>query len=220
MKTLLHTAGALCLLAISFCPASRADLVTNGGFEAGNHLTGWTLSGDADHIFICGSVEFSCGSYSGFTFAGFPHSGTAALLLGGIDTTSNIQQTLTTVAGDAYDISFWVANCPSFTSCDPNSLTVNFGATTLFAGSDLPRFFFTEFTFNDVIASDASTVLSFQGEHDEGSYFLLDDISVTPAADVVAATPEPATLVTAGSGLVAALIAGLQRKRRSHTTSA
>jgi hypothetical protein len=108
-----------------------------------------------------------------------------------LDTTT---QTLTTVIGQDYAISYWVAGS------EANFLEVTFGGSTLFDGtaptngvassSDYAQYVF------DATATSTSTVLAFSGQRTVGGEILLDDVSVT-------ATPEPFTLLLTGPCLVA-----------------
>jgi chitinase len=74
-----------------FSQMAAADLITNGGFEAGT--TGWTKSGNWD------------GSGVG---SGFVHTGGYAAYLSPVGTLGSLSQTLATVSGSVYEISFWL----------------------------------------------------------------------------------------------------------------
>src|SRR5262249_12913523 len=81
--------------------------------------------------------------------------------------------------------------------------------------TDAGPFGYTEFTF-DVLASSATSKLTFLGYHQSGNRYLLDDISLTDAA---AATPEPASLTLLGAGLLAISGFLLRRWRRGLSES-
>src|SRR5437762_11025886 len=74
---------------------ASANLVTNGSFETGN-FTGWTLSG---------STGFTGVECPGAPFAG-PGDGNCDAFLGSVGSDGTLSQTLTTVPGQTYHISF------------------------------------------------------------------------------------------------------------------
>jgi hypothetical protein len=108
-----------------------------------------------------------------------------------------LEQTLTTVAGQSDDISYWRENCPDLTACTPNALTVRFGSTILQSQTNVTPSLWTLFTFDNVVAPTNSTVLKFSGDNGP-SGFLLDDISVNASTPV----PEPVSLPLVASFLI------------------
>lgn len=169
--------------------ASASSIVSDGGFESGtpNSYTGpmgdgWVVTVGTGAI--CNDITFAgCGN------AGPAHTGNQMAFLDWSNTLDTTTQTLTTVIGQDYTISYWVAGSQA------DFLEVAFGGSTLFDGtaptngvgssSDYVQYVF------DATATSTSTVLAFSGERTVGGEILLDDVSVT-------ATPEPSTLLLTG----------------------
>jgi hypothetical protein len=190
----LAAAAVIVLLGGIGAGAARADVVANGGFETGD-FTGWTVS-DPVGITVDAADPFD-GSYD------------ASLGTGGA--TGTLSQTLRTVAGTTYAVSFELQNQDATLGAIPgfvDLLTVAFGADIGFSSAGVlsgPGYNLISF---DAIATAAATSLVFTEENDL-SVWNLDDVSVTPLTTVV---PEPA------SGLVLLGAAGFalatSRRRR------
>jgi hypothetical protein len=119
-----------------------------------------------------------------------------AYLDDGFEQMNTLSQTLTTMSGQAYLVSFWVADSA------PNPLTVDFGSQVLFNGTAPTDGVAVASDYvNDsyiVTATSTNTILSFTGEFTSGVGTLLDDVSVTAVSGV----PEPATLAFTALGFL------------------
>ena len=156
--------------AVGISTQASADLVTNGGFETGD-FSGWTVA-TADYAYI--GVDGNA-----------PHSGNFGAYIGA-DTT--ISQSIATVAGQTYSISFWLmVEADVLNAATPNSFSASFGGVPLLSLQDAPASDYTVYTFN-VTASQNLSLLSFFGS-DTPAFLDLDDVKVS----VTAAVPEPST---------------------------
>jgi len=172
--------------ALLLAGAVHADLVVNGGFETSD-FTGWTQTGDT--------------GFSGVVCSASPstsiQSGNCSALFGPVGALGGISQTLATLAGATYDISFWLLPDGG----DPSQFIFNWdgGAAELSLSSmpGSPAFIHYQF---ELAASSANTSLSFSFRDDSG-FLVLDSVTVNPAATAV---PEPGSLALISLALLAA----------------
>lgn len=169
---------------LALAPSANAavELVSNGGFESG--LTDWTQAGNTGFTGVDGSLV---------------HSGASAFFTGPIGSDGFLSQAIATVAGTVYDISFWVANDGGATA----DFGVAFDGNSLYNETDVAGYGYTLFTFASVMATSASTLLSFNFRQDP-AYYRLDDVSVMESKVQPPAVPLPAALpllVTGFGGL-------------------
>jgi hypothetical protein len=194
-KISLIIAAVLCGIGASHGKAD--NIVVSPGFETGS-LSGWSISGTH-------SSPGDEGIYYGVDAAD-AHTGLYGAYFGPVGGVLNLTQTLNTIPGTLYNVSFWFAQAPATTPPYVNSLAVSFGRTMLFNQTPVPAEAYTGYSFTS-LASSASTILTFAFRNDVG-FFSLDDVSV--AANAV---PEPASWL-----LVASVLSGLLMMRRMRRT--
>jgi hypothetical protein len=188
--------SALLALTAGFATQAEAGPILDGGFESATVSTyavgpigdGWIVTQGT--IDIENNGIFGRAANSGAQFAYLDDS----------NTVNTISQTIATIVGQSYSISYWVADN------QPNSLSSSFGGTTLFSGTAPTNGFslpadYVNYNFV-ATATSTSTILSFTGQwlnigaDDNGTQ--LDDVSVTAAS-----VPEPATLGFTALGCLA-----------------
>ena len=145
-------------------------IVVNGDFETGS-LPPWTDTGDTSFTAV-NNVN--------------PHSGSFSLQTGPTTSDGFIDQTVPTVAGTAYDVSFWLENDDT---TGANSFGASFGSVTLVPEAVQSSFGYTLFTFNGVVpGANADLHFIFMNVP---SYFYLDDVCVTVSGGGGSPTPTP-----------------------------
>jgi len=173
--------------------AQGSNLVADGGFESltvgtynpGPMGDGWTVT--------TGNIDV--GNLSDFEAA--PHSGNQFVYLNNAYSLNTFTQTLTTVVGQSYTVSLWLAD--DFA----NAVTIKFGNQTLYSGNSPTNGVassneYVNFTFT-ATATSTSTVLSIAGQYTDGFGTILDDVSVAPTG--LPTTPAPASLYLCLIGL-------------------
>jgi len=153
--------------ALSFARPVSANLITNGGFETGD-FTGWTDTGHLSNIGVSGNVSGTA-----------PHSGNFQAFFSPNVGHNFLSQNIATSAAASYTITFFLALVG-----DPANdfFSVNWNGASIFSLLFVGPFDYTEFTFN-VTATSPLSELQFEFRNDaafRGSYWLLDDVSVTP----------------------------------------
>ena len=151
------------IAAPTFALSVGQPLVQNGGFETGS-FTDWTQSGDSSYSSVVGSNP------------DYVHSGKYGARLGPPDS-GYLSQTIPTVSGQTYALSFWLRNAGGAT---PNWFQVQWNGSTVFEQQNLRATGWTNVQFFVSAIGDSSS-LQF-GFWDVPSYLGLDDVSLKAVA--------------------------------------
>lgn len=218
-------AGAVVALCMAQGPAT-ANLLVNGSFEApvvtpgfyqnfgaGSPLiTGWTVVGVDSAVVSGGFVQ------NGITFNAA--AGSQWLDLAGVSSNSmlsGVTQTVATVAGASYTLSFYVGGTSDNSIFFPATidLSIDGSARTSFANAAAPRNSVDWRLFTvDFVAAGATTALTLLNGSGPGNFFNgLDNVSLTAVA-VTTPVPEPAEWALIAGGL--AFIAARRGRARGH----
>lgn len=212
---------------------AHANIVQNPGFEADAALL--APSGPCNGTIP--NVGAECAEVTNWSVSGDagedtanPHSGSVDAFLG----TGTLSQTLTTLPGATYSISFYLAADPNtlnsaadyFLGIGGNNATVDatFGADDLGTLDAVNDYFlsgtaadeYLQWSFTDT-AAGANTALTFTGSNPDGTWYI-DDVDVECTANCGAApVPEPGTMPLLVSALAISLgvwrINGRDKKR-------
>ena len=145
-------------------------IVVNGDFETGS-LPPWVNTGD---------TRFTSVSTTN------PHTGSFSLQTGPTASDGFIDQDLPTVAGQGYDVTFWLENDDTSSN---NRFGASFGSVTLVPEAVQSAFGYTQYTFTNVVPG-ANADLHFIF-FNPPTYFFLDDVCVTTTGGGGSPTPTP-----------------------------
>lgn len=205
---------------------SRTDagLIADGGFETpvipsgtyqdfagGSNLGAWTVLGN-DVLLI--QTDYAEPSHSVYQFnaeegensvdlTGFANSGP----------TDGVQQVVTTIPNQAYQLSFWVGTASGdayYSTPATDDLSINGGAIIPFTNSNFTagQVNWQEFTYEFTATGSATTIAFLNGTPANTSFAGLDNVSLASVANV----PEPSTLTLFVTGIA---IAAWRRRRRA-----
>ncbi|MFN6482438.1 MULTISPECIES: DUF642 domain-containing protein [unclassified Nostoc] len=163
----------------SAAQAEGQELIINGGFEidplvdpndpniVNSNVTAWVKSGELIDI-------------SGITISNFPHTGNQGLSLGSFSGISYISQTIPTIPGQHYQLTYYFASIEEAPNLK-NKFKVFIGGKKVSVQNDTPYQPYTQYTL-DFKAKATSTEIKFASKAKYG-FLYLDDVSVK-------ATPE------------------------------
>lgn len=148
---------------------SVGQLVLNGGFEMGD-FTGWTQSGITDYNSVTNAL------------CAYVHFGNCGALLGATPSPGSLAQSVPTVPGQTYALSFWLRNPTggSLHKSTPNMFQASWNGVPVFAQTNITSDGWNQYQFN-VTATSTATPLVFSFE-DDPAFLALDDVSVFPSA--------------------------------------
>jgi hypothetical protein len=165
-----------CIAAL-FCAAAwnaNANQVADPGFEA-------SADGPGPHPFSASWTNIDASGFSGVGGdSAFAHSGNNYAFLGANPNFGSLSQSFSTTAGQAYSLSFWLANDittgPGLTP--GNSFRVLFNGVTVFSLTNSGAFSYTQFGALNLVATGATSTLEFVYQHGN-DFWRLDDIDVS-----------------------------------------
>jgi hypothetical protein len=147
----------------------------NGDFENGD-FSNWTLNGttSANYVMSIDNTSFTgVSALSGVDDSEFIHTGLYGGFLGEPSTLGSLAQSLPTVPGGNYKVSFWLQNPAEGV---PNEFRASWDSQILFDQINMDSFGWTNMQFA-VSATGANTVLKFWFRNDLNA-FALDGITV------------------------------------------
>jgi len=151
------------------CNQVPGNLVRNCGFETGN-FEGWMQSGDT--------------SFTTVTMAA-AHSGNFGAQIGPVGFPGFLTQSLATVPGQLYDLSFWMRSSGQpnqfmlFWNGTPISNCMGFPTTATPMANGGPQF--DQFLFSALPPADSDRTLVTFGFFNPPDFFFFDDVVVVPS---------------------------------------
>ncbi|MEP6766564.1 MAG: DUF642 domain-containing protein [Gemmatimonadaceae bacterium] len=223
---------ALAASAVMLTPLTAFAQVVNPGFETpamaagtfvtyvgGNNLGGWTVVGNQASQVSTTYTETN--GVNNATLLFNAHSGLVSLDLtgnGNTGITNGVQQSLATVLGQNYMLSFWVGRATGNTFYGVAStvdLSINGGSRVSFTNSNSTnnQINWQLFSFGFTATTTSTQVTFFNGTASTGNNYVgLDDVSISGPASTVA--PEPSSVLLVAAGLAGLGVVARRRKGR------
>jgi hypothetical protein len=187
LRRVLIVVAAMGLTATVGGPVYAENIVTNGNFGTGD-FTGWdgSVVSDPFNSVVCPGVDVVPG-------------GCNVNVLGAVGMDETLSQSLSTMPGSFYNISFFFQTDGG----TPSDFSASFGSDLLTSVTDpVATNGYEQFNFSGVEATSANTVLSFSFRNDPGSMQLAG-----------ASVPEPGTMALLGISSIGIWF-GRRRKAR------
>lgn len=216
---------------VSPLAAANANIILNGSFESpvvptGNFTNFLGGSSSIPSWSVFGTeVSIVNGSFSeaGVSFPAEDGNQWLDLTGQGSNSTEGVLQTITTTAGDQYQLSYWIGNTTGGGGAFGTTSTVDVSLNGTSAFSDTnsnvsPTTLNWEQFIHTFVATGTSTMLAFQnGDPADDNSNGLDNLVLTDLGPAPPAIPEPASLGLLGAGLAFLFLtwSGLIRRKRA-----
>ncbi len=193
MPTVRSILASLTLLLASASVCAATNIVANGDFEAGHpDVVSWTTSADIFTQRVDPDTSASAMPHSGLVYTD-----------GSFDSLGLLSQALATQAGAKYTLAFDLYTMVTDGGPVDNQAKVWFGNTVVLDQSNVSQDW-THYSFTNLSATGASTLLQFGLRSGNADYPALDNVSV-----IMTAVPEPSAALMLVAGLI------LMMRRRS-----
>lgn len=223
------TASALMLSSLSASaqvvnPGFELPVITPGGlgiYNGGGNAGGWDVVGT--QVMLVSNTYTEPNGVTNGTLLFNAHSGLASMDLTGAGnngTTAGVQQSIATMIGQNYTLSFWVGRATGNTFYGVAStvdLSIDGGSRVSFTNSNTTadQINWQQFSYGFTASAASTQITFFNGTASSGNNYVgLDDVTLTTSAVV---TPEPASVVLLGAGLAG--IAGFASRRQASKTT-
>jgi hypothetical protein len=178
----------------------RAELL-NGDFETMG--TQWVNGVTDVPLWLVTDISQATGIYNSTSYGIKSHSGNSFLWGGAyMGYTATISQTVTTTAGQLYNLEFWLANTNGGLAAD-NNWAIMWNNTTLASASKAADFGYSDYSF--LVSGAGKDTLTFIFNNEPGG-FGLDDVSLKTSS-----VPISPSVILFASGLLGLVF--FRRKR-------